>query len=1746
MNLALHGLLLQVTIWLLDLHYGFLVCSAGDPGYLDFDNLPETNFSCQGKVIGGYYADVETGCQMFHVCTIGQKDEIMDIKFLCLNGTVFDQETRVCERVDEVDCSKSERFYNLNLELYGNNAVTLSLHDGNDAHDVDSQDQDHVKGEDDDDTIDSVISHRTTSARPSTTASSVTVTATSAATTTTSRPTTTARPSQPSTSRTISIYQRPSGYPQHFQPQPSFPSVQTSQSKSLYDDKNGGFHHRYIFHNGDGPDNQATSYQLFGNRGVDSTTGSPQLHHRLQFGGNPVTEVVGNDSPSWVAPLFRSSTDQTLLDGDDGVPAAINPLFQDRGVASTTERYSVRSSNPRDTSMYREDVEEEDEDGNGDDAGGEQDGGDIDDGDDGDQDEELGSPGERKPLEVIHSTNRGKVSKLSISPVPSSSPPPTRQGIPQQDSSAFLASHSTAPPSVTAFYPTPRSTSSRSGPHKVTQHVHLTATPANVQLQPRRVNLDGTGSLDIQRIVHPPLLPSQSRVIITAKASVSDENGRPLNSTQLVMLPLPTIPATYDDYREGDESFDPFYRDVPKIRDQRQRDRLAVREVEAEEKEMKKVVRAKREGPSDDGEFVRHGEDGDQFQAVSLGQFMADGFRTSRDRRGRFVVREVDTLKETKEVLRAKRDIPSSDKEFVQQDERGYQHEAVSLGQLITDGLRTSRDADSDDVDRKSSVMPSGEIESLETHFMRTFGFAPETDKVDQEFRELKNTSIAGVESKVRKNETVVMRDGNVRVFNVSEGNGFKEQTESGIHVENLKKNETDFSLYSSVDGVVKENRMLYKSFEHKTSSETVEDLEVQPASSLGEEEFEDEDSSSEVSSRKIMKMRAEDIGEHDDEFGQIDVEHSEEIDEEDILPNAKGRKMSLGSGRIIDPEIDNEKNPGRSKSSRKSRPRPSKSKNRSPSKNSKDEESEETSTEVLQVPTMKNREDNIQVEDDKILSSKKEVQKKEDSKHAKNPSKNSSKILKDPVETAKEEEHEEDTKLSKQHPNDLDRLQNSEDQSAVEEVQASKELHEDLEENDEGIKNKGESDEYQNDGVSQEEYEYEDVNSSTQIGEKDYSEGNPTEVSDKSALRDEDAEGEVDAEEDAGGEEYEEEEEKSNLSTEYPDSGSRSSEKSDPARSDYKDESRLNSEDYTSDEVADSREEFDELEESTQTEPNSEDETPKTDGVLKFTDELPRSETEQPAEEVEMTTTKDDLRDYVDDNYEAANYKDQEAKKVASKVPEEEAEGPSKKKKKKKQEGAEEIANPEEPNLKDQPDQIEESAGKKHENTTEVIESDIPADDTMSTTTSAPSTTQSTSTTTTTTSAPTSATTTTTTTTTTSTTTTTTSRPTPPKLFKPFTLRKSYTYFPPTTTPNPVVIKPRSGLFNPKPAKPPKSYNDLAPKPVIRRLPLLARKVPTSEVLNSKSTDKPTTSMPTTTASTTSEIIPATYASVDSARSEENVLEARSELYEIEHLKRKNSSVNEKPEESEKGILDKSHGDVEVPSNERDADSAGTAPKTTQSTMTTELMMQSTTEFTTESMMHSTIELSSDSTVQTTMESTMESTTEVMTDPTITSTITLEPTTTTEMMETPSLNLDADQARVPDVSDLHGPDLLQTSRVASSSSEKSIPLMEPILPWTSSPSETERPLQPTSVRSVYRKVSGTRRYMSFNCLDKEMYRFYGDTRDCRLFHYCSPGFTARQVLDFRFVCEEGTVFDEATQSCRHDLPNRKCKNRRW
>lgn len=63
----------------------------------------------------------------------------------------------------------------------------------------------------------------------------------------------------------------------------------------------------------------------------------------------------------------------------------------------------------------------------------------------------------------------------------------------------------------------------------------------------------------------------------------------------------------------------------------------------------------------------------------------------------------------------------------------------------------------------------------------------------------------------------------------------------------------------------------------------------------------------------------------------------------------------------------------------------------------------------------------------------------------------------------------------------------------------------------------------------------------------------------------------------------------------------------------------------------------------------------------------------------------------------------------------------------------------------------------------------------------------------------------------------------------------------------------------------------------------------------------------------------------------------------------------------------------------------------------------------------------------------------------------------------------------------------------------------------------------------------------TFNCLGKQMNKFYEDPRDCRLFHYCTPGYTSTQVLDMKFVCDFGTYFDSAKLICTRFKPQR-CK----
>jgi len=81
------------------------------PPNLSPDNLPDTAFTCEDKVTGGYYADMEADCQLFHVCVQVSEYEFQDFHFLCPNDTVFDQQHLVCTNWFEVDCHAQLAFF---------------------------------------------------------------------------------------------------------------------------------------------------------------------------------------------------------------------------------------------------------------------------------------------------------------------------------------------------------------------------------------------------------------------------------------------------------------------------------------------------------------------------------------------------------------------------------------------------------------------------------------------------------------------------------------------------------------------------------------------------------------------------------------------------------------------------------------------------------------------------------------------------------------------------------------------------------------------------------------------------------------------------------------------------------------------------------------------------------------------------------------------------------------------------------------------------------------------------------------------------------------------------------------------------------------------------------------------------------------------------------------------------------------------------------------------------------------------------------------------------------------------------------------------------------------------------------------------------------------------------------------------------------------------------------------------------
>ncbi|XP_035727803.1 rho GTPase-activating protein gacF-like isoform X1 [Vespa mandarinia] len=1528
MNFALHGLLLQAFLSILNFQHGLLPpCSASEAiKYLDFHNLPDTNFSCQGKVIGGYYADLETGCQMFHVCTIGQKDEIMDIRFLCLNGTIFDQETRVCERVDEVDCSKSEQFYNLNLELYGNNAVTFGLHE--------SDDEDNPS-----DTVEN--SQRTTSAHPT------------AGTTTT----TTSRPTKPSTTTVRGSYQHSTGYPQQ----------QFRQ----------GYHHQYILHNDERNDNQATSYQLFSNQGVSSTTVQevPQAH-QIRFSSTPNPQIIRNE-PSTISPIFHitSSTIQTLLDRNPSNPALINPIYNNHGIVSTTESFNVH--NPRDTSEYR--------------------------------DNEHRKHG-ITPLEAIQSTNKGKISKLSISPVPSQEEQKDSQTSQQQRiSSNILPTPASVETTIKSFYPTPRtspkpSASTTSSNGQIIQHIHVPPPIPVPQLKPHHITIN-LPPPDIQRIIQnppPPLLPSQSRVIVTAKASVSDETGRPLNTTQLVTIPIPTIPANYDDYKEGDESFDPFYRDVPKLRNHR---RAIVRKVE-------KVYRRKRSLTEIDDTSTIHKETNFNSKIHDV---------HSMDKNLRVLKRHTDIFDNGQSKEDRKIDIDNKDmnKTF----EKRMSHVRINNDHIFEDlETKASRhinlNSDEQDEEEEKEEMEEEEEEEEQEEEEGEEEKEEEVEEEEEEEEEEKNNQNEKISERVEKesDENVDnIHTYDIEVLDLNEyvdsetNSNLDATTELTESINNTNTNddnsfEVTWLLDSNITETanVDDSQMIsYNNTDKLDKNEQEREIEI--VSDIGMKHITnsdvftlEKDSNKNVDKKQnktnkiakslsivtnssilLMDKKEEDKDEqeiktsYDNSKDKIindnkdylydDEEEDEMENNSDKIDNKKSNNEEIISSRMMEDIIATTEIVDTSKTdihTKKLHSRISRRKMSAKRKDQKEYDSEidiidsEDSEGHLSTNTSTSHfERNFNEQIDNYDSNKSNIR---DVKAIDSTIKYSSKFVKD-ITSNKENVGKKLTQINnvvkydseETNVDNLGKINNSSKYQLPSDKQETLESsNESLENKDESNKENGETTEATYISLENSEEKIDVTNTKVNSYTEEISMEQYQTTNDVSTVNGKDKEFEKNSSEISDENEREHLESKKhshdrtkmklkeNYSSEEVYHKSKHKNITDTNKEEFqlhenstiKDiestvlnediieyDYPMNQSDYTWDNIDDYKESVsiedftasiesdnhEQVTESYETITNSAEvenselieQEDSTTGVLKFIDELPRMSKTESNTEKDIVSVEPAIQDYVDDNYEPHNYKEQESLMNNTENPNDdkiekdikvvnineklsknidyikmdnikmEKEGLIQEKDTK--EFAKFIENNEQqmtivPISKStiEPLTLSTLISSTMSSTTLSVTSlpsittVLPPETTLLTTTTIPTITVPTVTVSTTipttlpttvqtitvptTTVPTTTVPTTTISTTTSTTTLPTTTPitttrSVPNLFKPFSLRKNYNYIPPTTTPNPVIIKSRLPLFNPKPAKPPKSYNELVPKPVIRKITLPTRRPPTT-----------------------------------------------------------------------------------------------------------------------------------------------------------------------------------------------------------------------------------------------------------------------------------------------------------------------------
>jgi len=83
--------------------------------YPTYNTIPDTKFDCSSKAGPGFYADTEAGCQVFHRCDLA--GNVTD--YLCVNSTIFNQITLICDKWYNVDCGRSIELENFaNSRLY--------------------------------------------------------------------------------------------------------------------------------------------------------------------------------------------------------------------------------------------------------------------------------------------------------------------------------------------------------------------------------------------------------------------------------------------------------------------------------------------------------------------------------------------------------------------------------------------------------------------------------------------------------------------------------------------------------------------------------------------------------------------------------------------------------------------------------------------------------------------------------------------------------------------------------------------------------------------------------------------------------------------------------------------------------------------------------------------------------------------------------------------------------------------------------------------------------------------------------------------------------------------------------------------------------------------------------------------------------------------------------------------------------------------------------------------------------------------------------------------------------------------------------------------------------------------------------------------------------------------------------------------------------------------------------------------